>query len=143
MKNYERRSNLLLTRGSGFIYWLGQFFVLFSTPFRPVLGPIQPPIKTVPGGLLSGANRKNNRLTTYFHLGASLRMSCAMQHLPPHIFTAWCLINHKDNFTFLPLHENSFSLCVNPSSGSMGVWLSCTGIIGLLGSDFGEALGGL
>jgi hypothetical protein len=29
-------------------------------------------------------------------------MSGAMHPLPQYVFMAWCLVKHRDNFTFLP-----------------------------------------
>jgi hypothetical protein len=39
-------------------------------------------------------------LTTNFHLMPRLRRIGAIPQLPQYIFMAWCLVKHRDNFTF-------------------------------------------
>jgi hypothetical protein len=49
------------------------FFVfLFSTAFRPVLGPTQSPIQRVPGAASPGVKRRGVKLTTCLHSPISL-----------------------------------------------------------------------
>jgi hypothetical protein len=46
------------------------------------------------------------KLTTHLHLVPSSRMREAIPPLPQYVFMAWCLVKHRDNFTFtLPHHE--------------------------------------
>jgi hypothetical protein len=40
------------------------------------------------------------KLTTYLHLVQRSRMSGAIPPFPQYIFMAWCLVKHRDNFTF-------------------------------------------
>jgi hypothetical protein len=49
------------------------------------LGPTQPPIQWIPGPLSLGVKR----------LGRG-----AVPPLPQYVFMAWCLVKHRDNFTF-------------------------------------------
>jgi hypothetical protein len=39
------------------------------------------------------------KLTTHLHLVPS-RMRGAIPPLPQYVFMAWCLVQHRDNFTF-------------------------------------------
>jgi hypothetical protein len=51
-------------------------------------------IQRVPGALSLGV-----KLTTHLHPVPS-RMRRAISPLPQYVFTAWCLVKHRDNFTF-------------------------------------------
>jgi len=73
---------------------------------RPALGPTQPPIQWVPGILSRGYSGRGVKLTTHLHLVLRLRMRGAIPPLPhmSQCLMAWCLVKHRDNFTFtLPL----------------------------------------
>jgi hypothetical protein len=81
-------------------WWeLGIF--LFTTMSRIALGTTQPLIQWVPGILSLGVSGWGVKLTTHLHLQLRSRMHGT---LPPllhyqYIFTAWCLVRHRDNFT--------------------------------------------
>jgi hypothetical protein len=40
------------------------------------------------------------KLTTHLHLAPRLRMRVAISPIPQYVFMAWCLVKHRDNFTF-------------------------------------------
>jgi len=40
------------------------------------------------------------KLTTHLHLVQRLRMRGAIPLLPPYVFIAWCLVEHRDSSTF-------------------------------------------
>jgi len=40
------------------------------------------------------------KLTTQLHLMLRLRMHGAIPPLQQYVFTAWCLVKHRDNFTY-------------------------------------------
>jgi hypothetical protein len=40
------------------------------------------------------------KLTTHLHLVTRSRMREAIPPLPQYFFRAWCLVKHRDNFTF-------------------------------------------
>jgi hypothetical protein len=45
------------------------------------------------------------------------RMSGAIPPHPQYAFMAWCLVKHRDNFTFLPLPTRMSCTVVNPHTG--------------------------
>jgi len=76
---------------------------LFDTVSKPALGPTQPPIQWVPGALPWVYSGRIVKLTIHLHLVARSRMRGSISPFPQYVFTAWWLVKHKDNFTFLPL----------------------------------------
>jgi hypothetical protein len=90
----------------------GAFFFFFFTPFRPVLGaqPASHQIST--RGPSGRSKQKEQQADHLLPSRGKIKNVWSYAITPPYIFMAWCLINHRDNFIFLPLHENSFSLLV-------------------------------
>jgi hypothetical protein len=43
-------------------------------------------------------------------------MCVAIPPLPQYVFTAWCLVKHRDNFTFPPHRGVSFKAAKSPST---------------------------
>jgi hypothetical protein len=84
----------------GFDYRWGLRIFLFTTTFRVPLGPTQSPIQWVPEALSLGVNRRGVELTTHLHLVPRSRIRGAIPPLPQYVFMAWCLVKHRDNFTF-------------------------------------------
>jgi hypothetical protein len=68
---------------------------------RPALGPTQAPIQCIPGALSLGAKRSERE--------GYQSPKCRGQEwwiynlTPQHVLMVWCLIEHRDNFTFSPL----------------------------------------
>jgi hypothetical protein len=73
---------------------------LFTTVSRTAVGPTQPPIQWVPGALSLGVKWPGREATTHLHLVPRSRMRGAIPPLPHYVFVAWCLVKHRDNFTF-------------------------------------------
>jgi hypothetical protein len=89
-----------------------QQIFLFSTASRPTLGPIQPPVRCVPGALSPGV-----KLTTHLHLVLRLRIHGAVPSLP-HTYS-WCvnnIIECSDSFT-------GFAAFLSPSKQMPGYCL--------------------
>jgi hypothetical protein len=42
----------------------------------------------------------HSHMTTQLHLAPRLRMRGTIPPLPQHVFVAWCIVKHRDNFTF-------------------------------------------
>jgi hypothetical protein len=67
--------------GSGSIPGRGKVF-LFSTAFRPALGPTNPPIPRIPAAISPGVKRPGMKLTTHLHLVPRSRMVDLYLHSP-------------------------------------------------------------
>jgi hypothetical protein len=78
--------------------WQELDVLLFTTAFRPALGPTQPPIQWVPGALSLRVNRPGVKLTHLLVPRSGLRG--AVPPLLQYAFMAGWLIKHRDNFTF-------------------------------------------
>jgi hypothetical protein len=75
---------------------------LFTTVSGMALGPIQPPIQWVPGGLSLGVKWPGHEADHLPPSSAKSRMHGAIPPLPQY-FMMWCLVKHRDNFTFYML----------------------------------------
>jgi hypothetical protein len=64
------------------------------------LGPTQPPIQWVPGAVPLGLKQLGREADHSPPSSAEVRMRGAIPLLPQYIFMAWCLVKHRDNFTF-------------------------------------------
>jgi hypothetical protein len=73
-------------------------------------GTPQPPIQWVPGALSLGYSGRGMKLTTHIHLVPRSRMRGAIPPLPQYAFMAWCLVKHRDKFTFTFILPYSFQL---------------------------------
>jgi hypothetical protein len=58
------------------------------------------------------------KLTTHLHLVPRSRLHGAIPPLPQYVFIAWCLVKHRDNFTFtfLPFTTNTVSFLICKSN---------------------------
>jgi hypothetical protein len=74
---------------------------LFTTASRTDLGPTQPPIQWVTGGSFPGVKRPG-RKSDHSPPSSAEGQECLCVILPlSHcVFMAWCLVKHRDNFTF-------------------------------------------
>jgi hypothetical protein len=92
------------SRGGG----LGIF--LFTTASRTALGPTQPPIQRVPGALSLGVKRPGREADHSPPSSAEVKNALRYTSTPPYVFMAWCLVKHRDNFTFTFIGEEMFLL---------------------------------
>jgi hypothetical protein len=68
---------------------------------RTALEPTQPPIQWVPGTLSLGVKRPGREVDHLPLSGAEVKiMRGALPPLPQYVFMTWCLVKHRDNFTF-------------------------------------------
>jgi hypothetical protein len=73
---------------------------LFTTVSRTALGPTQPPIKWVPGTLSLGVKRPGHEADHSPPSSAEVKNAWSYTSTPQYVFMAWCLVKHRDNFTF-------------------------------------------
>jgi hypothetical protein len=97
---------------SGFDSRQGLAIFLFDSMSRPALGPTQPFIQWVPGALSLGVKRRDVKLTTPLLLMPRSKNAWKYTSTPPYVFIAWCLVKHRDNFTFKRVEE-SYRLLVS------------------------------
>jgi hypothetical protein len=76
-----------------------EFFLL--TASRPVLWPNQPPFQLVPGALYPGIKRPGREGDRLRPSSAELKNVWSYISTPQYVFIAWCLVKHRDNFTFI------------------------------------------
>jgi len=75
-------------------------FILFATASRPNLGPTQPHIQWVPGAPTPGVKR-SWREADHSHLSSvEIKSVRSYTSTPQYVFMAWCLVKHRENFTF-------------------------------------------
>jgi hypothetical protein len=73
---------------------------LFNAASRTVLGPTQPPIQWVPGALSLGVKRPRREADHSSPSSAEVKNAWSYTFTPHYVFMAWCLVKHRDNFTF-------------------------------------------
>jgi hypothetical protein len=67
---------------------------------RTALGPTQPPIQWVPGVLSLGVKRPGREADHLPPSSAEVKNAWTIPPLLQYVFMAWCLVKHRDNFTF-------------------------------------------
>jgi hypothetical protein len=84
----------------------------FSLRHRVQTGSGAPPsllLKGSGGALTGGRSAGGVKLTTHLHLVPRLRIHAVIPPSPQYVFMAWCLVKHRDDFTFsMPLLKNIF-----------------------------------
>jgi hypothetical protein len=92
----------LLTIGVlGFYSRRGWGIFLFNTVSRTHLGPTQPPIQWIPGALSRGVKRPGREADHSPPSSAEVK-ECVELYTSTlqYALMAWCLVKHRDNFTF-------------------------------------------
>jgi hypothetical protein len=67
---------------------------------RPALGLTQPPIQWIPGALSLGLKRPGREADHSPPSSAEVKNAWSYTSTPQYVFVAWCLVKHRDNFTF-------------------------------------------
>jgi hypothetical protein len=73
---------------------------LFTTAFRTGLGSTQPPIQWVPGALSLGVKRPGREADHSPPSIVEVKNAWSYTTTPQYVFMEWCLVKHRDNFTF-------------------------------------------
>jgi len=90
--------------------WEGQEGIfLFATAFKPCLEPIQPPIQWEPGDLSPEVKLPGREADYLPQCNAEVKNAWSYTSTLLFIFTATCLVKHRDNFTFH--HEYIGNFC--------------------------------
>jgi hypothetical protein len=84
----------------GFDSRRGLGIFLFTTAFRTTLGPTQPPIQWVPGALSLRVKRPGREADHSLLSSAESMNAWSYTSTLQYAFMAWCLVKHRDNFTF-------------------------------------------
>jgi hypothetical protein len=106
---------------------------LFTIASRTVLGPTQPPIQRVPGAPSLGVKRPGREADHSPPSSAEVKNAWSYTCTPQYVFMAWCLVKHRDNFTFylytfmisLKAKERDVKLYKHSVSGCP-LWEDCT-----------------
>jgi hypothetical protein len=80
-----------------YLFKVGIF--VFTTASRTALGPTQPPIQWVPAVLSLGVQRLGREAEHSPPSSAEVKNVWSYTSTPQYVFTAWCLVKHRD-FTF-------------------------------------------
>jgi len=67
---------------------------------RSVLGPTQLPIQWVPGSLSLEVKWPGHEADHSPPSSAEIKNVWSYTSIPPYILMTWCLVKHRDNFTF-------------------------------------------
>jgi len=81
--------------------------------FRPVPGHTQPHIQWVPRAFNLGVKRPELEADNSPPSSAEIKKAWSYASLPQYVFMAWCLIKHRDNFTFTTKVQLSFETLSN------------------------------
>jgi len=73
---------------------------LLSIPSRSALAPTQPPIQWVSEALSRGVMRPGREAGHSHSSGAEVKNAWSYTSTLSYVFMAWCLVKHRDNFTF-------------------------------------------
>jgi hypothetical protein len=84
----------------GFDSRRGLGIFLFTTASRTALGTTKPPIQWVPGALSLGVKRPGREADHSPPSSAEVKNAWSCISTPQYVFMAWCLVKHRDNFTF-------------------------------------------
>jgi hypothetical protein len=84
----------------GFDSQWGPGIFLFTSASRRALGPTRPPIQWVPGALSLEVKRLGREADHSPPSSAEVKNAWSYTFTPQYVFMAWCLVKHRNNFTF-------------------------------------------
>jgi hypothetical protein len=84
----------------GFDSRRGLGIFIFTIASRTALGPTQPPIQWVPGALSLGVKRLGREADHSSPCSADFKNAWSYTSTLQYVFMVWCLVKHRDNFTF-------------------------------------------
>jgi hypothetical protein len=84
----------------GFDSRQGLRIILFTTVSRTALGPIQSHIQWVPTALSPGVKLPGRDANHSLPSSAEVKNAWSYNSTPQYVFTVWCLVKHRGNFTF-------------------------------------------
>jgi hypothetical protein len=85
----------------GFNFRRGLGIFLFTTVSGTVLKPTQSPFQWLPGALSLRVKRPGREADHSSPSSAEVKNAGSYTSTPQYVFMAWCLVKHRDNFTFL------------------------------------------
>jgi hypothetical protein len=89
---------------------------LFTTASRMALGPTQPPIQWVPGFLSLRVKRPGREADHSPPSSTEVKNAWNYTSTPQYAFMGWCLVKHRDNFTFPYLYAKNNRVNLNLAS---------------------------
>jgi hypothetical protein len=85
---------------SGFDYRRGLGIFLFTTASRTALWLTQPHIQWVTGAVSLRVKRPGRKADHSPPSSAEVKNAWSYTSTPQYVFMEWCLVKHRDNFTF-------------------------------------------
>jgi hypothetical protein len=96
-----------------------------STVSNTALWPAQPPIQWVPAVLSPGVKRPRREADHSPATSAEVKNAWSYTSTPQYVFMAWCLVRHRDNFTFT-FYEECKRWIEKAVEGSARCWFQGT-----------------
>jgi hypothetical protein len=88
---------------------------------RPALWPTQSPIQWLPGALFPVVKHLGSEADHSLPSSAEIRNVWCYTPTPHYVFLVWCLVKHRDSFTFTFVNHVSLKLVRHKLFGSTDV----------------------
>jgi hypothetical protein len=111
---------VLTDRGIRVRFPVGLGIFLFTTASRTALEPTQPPIQWIPRALSLGVERPGREADHSPPSSADVKNAWSYTFILQYVFMAWCLVKHRDNFTF----NNVLYFCLEIFNTDIYAWKS-------------------
>jgi len=103
----------LLAVKLGFEFRQWQEIVLFAAAFVPALRTTQPPIQWIQRFFSSGLKRSWHEADHFLPCSAKVKNVWSYTSNSLYVFMAWCLIKHRESFTFNDIHVANISILLS------------------------------